>query len=297
MCVIAIKHLPEFGWVAGKNRDRAYRPKINIKQSFRRGVERCLLWDEDTKWSEGVNEHGVAILNTTMKVVKDEKEGDKSKKPSGTFYSPSGKAIRTALYEKTVKKALQSLIDNKTEGFAVVFSESEAYLLEAPTFVDKPDAPYSYKTIKLDKSKTYVRTNHGVLFPDAGYPVESDDEKLSASRKSSESRYEITHRVMNKVKEPLDILRALSQHKEKNLQMNPLRTTTRHGKSVMVTTGQLLIVPKDNTLHYRPLWCDLDFNFAKLDSDSTNTYFEVISSRHLLTTLESVGGFSTFCKF
>lgn len=287
MCVMAIKHFKDIGWVAGKNRDRSYKPDIKIKQSHRNGVERCLLWDENTKWTEGVNEFGVALLNTTMTVKKDEKEGTKGD-DIDKFSSPTGKIVRTALLEKTPKAALNKLIELEMEGFCVVFSKDDAYLLEAPKYLDEePDQPYDYKFIKLDEKKSYVRTNHGILFPEAGYPIECDDESMVISRKGSESRYDVTHDWMDNVKEPMDLLQALSQQPNKDPQMNPLRTSKTHGSHIMVTTGQLLIIPSDNTLHYRPIWCELDFDFKKLDDIKSKTWFEVISSRRMLSIKES----------
>ena len=62
MCVIVAKYLEGLGWVGAKNRDRTYKPTITIKKSFRNGVERLLMWDTDTKWTEGVNEYGIAMI-------------------------------------------------------------------------------------------------------------------------------------------------------------------------------------------------------------------------------------------
>lgn len=281
MCVFSVKYFTDQGWVAGKCRDRSYKPEIHINQSFRNKVERCLLWDDDTKWTEGVNEFGIAILNTTFRVKKDEKENtfrDNNK----SFYSPGGKNIRNALYKKTTKDVLDSLIESEMEGFSVVFSKEEAYILEAPLYVGK-DTEYEYKVVKLDKSKTYVRTNHGIIFPEAGYPKNSDDDKLIAGRKSSESRYEIVHEAMSEVKDPMDMFRVLSLTPKSDSQLNPFRVSESHGKHIMVTTGQILIIPSEKTLYYRPVWCSLNFNFQKLNNPETKTFFEVVSSRKLLS--------------
>ena len=116
MCVLAVKYFEDHGGVAAKNRDRSYKPTICVKKSFRMGTERCMFWDEETKWTEGVNEYGVAVLNTTLKVKKDEKAGT-LREPGEVFYSPGGKALRKALLEKTVDKAVQSLVDSEMEGF------------------------------------------------------------------------------------------------------------------------------------------------------------------------------------
>ena len=79
MCVIAIRFFKDIGWVGVKNRDRNYRPTVHIKQSFRNNVERLYIWDEKTKYTEGLNEFGVSILSAAVAVKDDEKEGDSKK--------------------------------------------------------------------------------------------------------------------------------------------------------------------------------------------------------------------------
>ena len=285
MCVLAIKYFDDkIGWVGAKNRDRSYKPDIRIKQSFKNGVERCLLWDEKTKWTEGLNEFGVSVINTTMKVAKDEKEGALLKKrPSNRiFYSPGGKAVRTALYEKTPKAALQKLIELQMEGFCAVFSKDEAYILESPIYVDDPDAPYQYKFVKCEKDKVYVRTNHGIFFPDGGYHIESDNESLVKSRESSESRYKIALAGVKSAKSPIDLIRALSVTPDKNPQMNPLRVSDTHGKHIMVTTSQLLLTPYNRTIHHRAIWCNSNIDYEKINGEETKTWVEIVTAKSLI---------------
>jgi len=67
--------------------------------------------------------------------------------------------------------------------------------------------------------------------------------------------------------------------------MNPVRTGDPE-KQDMVTTGQLLIVPKTKTLHYRPIESKIEFEYNKINHPEAKTFFEIISSRSLLTFLE-----------
>ena len=48
MCCVAGKYFKNIGWIIGKNRDRAYKSEVIIKQSLRGGLERLLLWDKET---------------------------------------------------------------------------------------------------------------------------------------------------------------------------------------------------------------------------------------------------------
>jgi len=100
MCVLACKYFKDVGWVGVKNRDRNYRPTIRVVQSFRGGTERLYIMDSKTKWTEGLNRDGIAIISTATAVIKDEKESTISSSSSDNpqaFASPGGKTIRNAL--------------------------------------------------------------------------------------------------------------------------------------------------------------------------------------------------------
>ena len=44
------------------------------------------------------------------------------------------------------------------------------------------------------------------------------------------------------------------------------------GKHIMVTTGQIMICASEHTLHYRPIWSEMEFKYAKLNNTKTKTY-------------------------
>jgi len=63
--------------------------------------------------------------------------------------------------------------------------------------------------------------------------------------------------------------------------MNPLRFDVR--KNAMRTTGQIVIVPKEKTLHYRAIWCETIFDLDKLNTNEEKTFFEAVSTRKLIS--------------
>ena len=109
MCTIGVKYLDQHGWVGVKNRDRNYKTDVEIVQSNRFGTQRLYIDDKLTRWTEGLNEHGVAIISSSFSVKSDEKEGDKialkkkhkDKRNRAGYYSSDGKLIRQALLKKT----------------------------------------------------------------------------------------------------------------------------------------------------------------------------------------------------
>lgn len=284
MCVVAAKFLPELGWVIAKNRDRNYKPRIRIRKSFRRDTERLYIWDDVTKYTEGVNEFGVGIISASVLVKADETEGSSAmkKKPSDiqtkkrTFYSPDGLRIRTALFEKSAVDAARALIELEIPGNTIVADKERCFLIEG-AFLDSDD--YVYKIAEVPKDKIVVRTNHGIFLPWTGYSKEVPDQV--EKRKSSDARYETVVAGLKTAKTLDEILTVLSDTTDENPQMNPLRLDV--SKNAMRTTGQIVIVPNEHTLHYRSIYCETEFDLDKLNTHQEKTFFEVVSTRKLIS--------------
>ena len=288
MCVIAAKYFEGTGWVGIKNRDRNYKPSMRIRQLMRKGVERLVIWDDVTKYTEGVNEHGVCILNAATDVKKDEKIGvdtarkKKPKRGDPDFYAPDGLRIRNALLKKTPEAALQELIKDELRGSTLIFNEDKCYLLEG-MHEERGRKNWVYKVKELKKGDEVVRTNHGVLIDWAGYPKDSDDEHMQNSRKSSEERMRVAQKELSKVTDPTQMMDAASSTKNSNPQMNPLRVEKRHGKKILRTTGQIMLVPKERTLHYKPVWGDVNFDDDINSDTKSKTSFEIVNKKNLVS--------------
>jgi hypothetical protein len=283
MCVVACKYIENIGWVLAKNRDRNYKPIVRIRKSFRENTERLYIWDEKTKYTEGVNEFGVGIISASVTVKEDEAEGAKaskktpdiSRKPR-TFYSPDGLRIRTALFEKTAIDAARALIELEIPGNTIVADKERCFLIEGG-FIQENE--YVYRVVEVPKDKIAVRTNHGIFLTWTGYSREVPDQV--EKRESSEVRYEKAVAGLKKAKTFDDILEAMSLVDDENPQMNPLRLDT--SRNSMRTTGQIIIVPNEHTLHYRAIWCETLFDLDKLNTENEKTFFEIVSTRKLIT--------------
>ena len=296
MCVVAVKYVKEYGWIGAKNRDRNYSTSIKVINSNRDGIQRLFIDDQTTRWTEGVNEYGLSILSASFSVKSDEKEGDKilgksSQKKKKAIVSPDGLAIRTALLYKTPKEAADYLIEKKLAGATFVFNSKICYLIEGGFTIKKEDATtekprdYVYKLKEILKADDHcVRTNHGIDMPILGYSKKATDDHLVAARKSSEVRWEIVNNYLRdtEINDPYGFLEEMSQNPNKDKFMNPIRPGDIK-KADMVTTGQLLLVPKECTLHYRPIYSEVSFDYKKLNSEAAKTFFEIISSRKLLS--------------
>jgi hypothetical protein len=275
MCVVAAKYFEGIGWVGVKNRDRNYIPEISFKRIQKDGVEVMLFWDDITQYSEGFNSGGVAILSASLMVMDDEKEITKrSKKPS-----KDGIKIKRALAYPNVKAAAMSLIKQKLTGNTLIFDRDTCYLLEGAW---KPGGyaaeDYEYIIHEIPKDKTITRTNHGIWVDWAGYQRGIDNNQ-TASRISSESRRKIAQSIVNKAKEPQDIIDGMAGTYVDNPQLNVLRTA--HDKKQMRTTSQIMIIPEEKTFFIRPVQSHMIFNFWELNKPKNDLWVEILSNRVL----------------
>ena len=212
MCTVVVKYMDNCGWVGFKCRDRNYKPGIRFKQSFKDDVESLYMFDKNTKYSEGVNEFGVCILNAATAVKNDESEAalarraEKAKaKKAGNWTAPDGYKLRKALKCKTPMEAAEYLASQRLVGNTAIFNQDTCLLLEGgrdkkqfedsmkatsedPNF-EWPKMEYVYTIKEIKKSEILIRTNHGHILPWLGYQKNSDDDKQIKSRLSSESRF------------------------------------------------------------------------------------------------------------
>jgi len=286
MSIIACKYFDNLGWVLAKNRDRNYKPNIRVMKSFRNGIERLLLWDEKTKYTEGLNEFGVAIISASVAVDLDEREGSiatkqnsKFKKTPRVYYSPDGLRLRTALFERSASEAAKKILELQIAGNTIVADKERCFLIEAG-FIDTDE--YVYEIMEVPKDKIAVRTNHGIFLPWTGYNPEIPEE--SNKREASEVRYNKVNQTLRTVNNLEQFIDVMSDASANDAQLNPLRIDPKKGS--MRTTGQIFIIPKQKTLHYRAIWCSTIFDLDKLNSPEEKTFFEVVSTRKLISFTE-----------
>lgn len=291
MSVICAKYFSDVGWVIAKNKDLTYKPTVRIRKSFRRDIERLYIWDEFTAYTEGINEFGVAIVSAKIDLEDHDFRGAKDSQiadfnPSErSYYSPDGLRIRTALFESDVLVAAKKLIELEITGNTIIADRERCFVFEAAYVKnDLGEETYVYKVLEVPQEKFVVRTNHGIMLPFTGF--QSDIPTQSADRASSEVRYKIVTAGLKEALTFQDLLEVISNRDDINLQMNPLRMDDTKG--VQRTTGQLVIVPGENTLHYRPIWCETSFDLETLNKETEKTFFEIVSSRKLISFKEKL---------
>lgn len=244
-CVIATVHL-NGETILIKNRDRAYDPTISIVHELVNDVEIMYIHDELTDWSEGMNEYGIGIINSSLMVNFDEKEGeiakDKDKSKKGSKPSYDGLKIRTALSKNKLSEAIKSIInfsgdDHKdvgVKGMTMVANPKHAFVIEMTS-------EHLPVIKKIDSPKVTVRTNHGVAYPDTGYTS-------GIKRESSITRLQVAKKELAKANDPEELLDIMSNQWMKNNFMNPYR---RNNKLNMHSTGQVMMNLDELKFYFR----------------------------------------------
>jgi len=273
MCVILAKYFNGIGWAGAKNRDRNYTPVLDFVEDNSHDVQRMMMHDQVTGYKEGINNHGISILNTSLDVYDDESEVE----AGTTESSPDGKIIAEALLQHSVLDAVRVLIKHKLGGCTIVFDQDELYLVEASDWDGEREFEYIVK--KIPNTETVARTNHGIWLPNSGYQRKDNNRSETMSRISSESRLALAEAVVATAEEPEDLVDGMCQVYLKNPQLNIMRTSTEQKK--MRTTSQQLCVPQERTLYCRPVSSHLQFDFWGLNRPNTDVWVEILSNREL----------------
>jgi len=243
-CVVAGVRLSD-GVVLAKNRDRGYDAKMEIVHEVLDNVEIVYWRDVDTDWSEGMNEFGIAIVNSSLMVNDDEKEADKvekkreektdnKEKGKNPKHATDGAKIRQVLTQKNIRDAIKVLISTRGDGSSefkgvsgqsLVSDGKDIYVVEHSSV----DAPIIRK-LKKDR-KVVVRTNHGIYHKHLGY-------QSGPKLKSSESRMNLAKDHLQDAKRDQDVLDLMKKKYKDNPFLNPYRTDN---KFHMQTVGQIMM--------------------------------------------------------
>jgi len=244
-CVVA-RIKVEGKTILAKNRDRGYKAQIEVVHELIEGVEVVYLHDKLTDWSEGMNEFGVGIVNASLQVDFDEKEGDLAKanldKGKAPKVSHDGLKIRTALSKKKLSQSIQSVVSFVGEDDKDVGVKGQTIIANSKyAFVVEMTSKHLPVIDRIDNETVTVRTNHGIEYPDTGYTK-------GIKRESSLSRKKIAEKELSKVTKPNEVLDTLSKEHTDDKFMNPYR---RKNKFDMETTSQVMYNLNDLEFHLR----------------------------------------------
>ena len=171
-CIVIAKQYGD-DMILGKNRDRNYNPILKVIRDITPyGIEMCYVVDDETDWSEGMNQYGIGLVNSALFVKRDEKEFDKSKKAKAK--SKDGVRIREVLGKDNLTAAVTAAVEfhGGIKGHTLLGDGKQLISIEN-TSRTKPIV----KVKDLSK-QSLVRTNHGLEHPEAGY--QNGNDKISS---------------------------------------------------------------------------------------------------------------------
>lgn len=235
--------------VLAKSRDRNYHARVKIiRDLLDDDTEVVYFEDLDTGYAEGMNSHGLGVINSALSISDDEKAKDKTK---GKVASDDGPRMKTALQYKDIDEAIKSLV---------------GYMggIKGHTFVGNPTSLYSIEMSSehtpiitpLDPATGFdVRTNHGEEHTGAGYhPERRPDDYMSSKIRKAQAEVELAG-----IEDFDAIAPSLAQQNfEPESPNNMLRRTT--PEAGMVTTSQVAmhLPSKKFVFYYFPQECDFE---------------------------------------
>lgn len=220
-----------------KNRDRTYNPTIKIVRDMVEGTEVLYMYDVDTDYSEGMNEHGIGIVNTTLQGKEDEKAIKITRKHKKL--SADGHKIRTALGYRNVDDVVESLdLFKRGLGGHTTVAHKGGFVSIEKLKMGKPNIQ------KLQKNHIIVRTNHGLNYPDQGYQSGPD-------RESSVSRAFYATQEAREAKNAEELLSNMRKHHSLPGYLEPYRTNYKVWTSSQIllnlTKLEMMFVIDENT--------------------------------------------------
>ena len=232
--------------VLAKSRDRNYHARVKIvRDLLDDGTEVVYFEDLDTGYAEGMNSHGLGVVNAALSISEDENE------VKGKVKSEDGPRMIQALKHSSIDDAVKSLVGYKGG-------------IKGHTFIGTPDAVYSIEMSsehtpvinKLDPTTGFdVRTNHGKDHQGAGYtPDRRPDDYMSSKIRKAQAEVELAD-----VDAFDDVAPALAQQKfDADSNDNMLRRVPT--KAGMKTTSQVAMhLPnREFVFYYFPNECDFE---------------------------------------
>ena len=215
-CIVAAGYL-EGDRVLFKTRDRNYQVPVSFHHEIRNGVEVVYFKDEFTGWCEGMNEFGIGIVNSTLTVDIDVSRMEGSSKRDASI-------LLKALEEKSPESASEVIAKYKggLHGHTLVSSATETFAVE---HFEGKEAVITKVELADD---FYVRTNHGLEIPEAGYQNGEDPE----DRKSSVLRRLRALKTLRETENKSDLIKNIYTYKPQSYDdpFNMVRHHTSFGK-------------------------------------------------------------------
>jgi hypothetical protein len=281
-----------------KIRDRTYAPTYRLKRYTVEevGASQIFLVDLDTDWTEGLSIHPdgsyMGMVNSALNNSSDKKDdgSSKGKKTGERSISVNGKAIRKALKQHNIEKAVEILKEHKFDGNTFLTDGDRLFIMETylPAEVKEkyreekertgkafeiivPHDEYVVTTKEIKTDWLIVRANSGVLDSDGGYvEVDGDSYESSTHRRDYAKEY-----VRENVYESLDLITNLSRLGRDSIDKNPFfrpvrlkgKAISKDNPDVQIFSTSIIQLDPAGTMILKPIECKVeDVSINKLTS-------------------------------
>lgn len=272
MCVILYAEI-DGKKILAKNRDRTYKPNIEIIHEIINGIEIAYIKDINSGWVEGLNEHGCGLVNATLLYknknnttdIKNKQTTKIRKKRINIIKSIKRNKIYNLLFSNKKPQDLNSYIrnnnNNKNENFRI---EGNSILIVDNNVYHIENDESKFSIEKIDKPTVY--SNQGIKFKELGWTdgikgmssflrkkiVEEElknkshiDAKLKD--KSDAERYDnFIENIMNVTYTNVDPM----FHPYRDAKLINKRHKDIHKNNLVFTTGELILNITDKELIY-----------------------------------------------
>ena len=254
MCLIS--HIPLQGRIyLAKNRDRYYITPLKAVRVRHKGVEILYILDTKSGWIEGINEHGICLVNSVLPTTREEEiiKSKESKINSGLLdehgLGNDGTIILNALSQTRLQDAVSVLVRcqcKKTIGLHGHTIVSDGHHTLAIEYTHK-----SHPRVHLVKHR-FMRANHSIeLATDqGGY----DPSRNLVSYESSHERIRKFKKHMKGIESPSEILPRMALIDMETPCVSLFRIGKRcdeQFKYGFATTSQILLDPSHPRLSLR----------------------------------------------
>lgn len=263
MCIIVYANI-KGKQILAKNRDKVYVPEVKIVRDIIDGTEVIYMIDNNTGWLEGMNEHGLGIVNSALNVKYDETEEDELRKKRLNLMNIKENAPKLKLGALS-KKNLNSMIDymKNNEFFDDISLQGHTFIASAKECIHIESTTEQKPVIKILKDDL-VLTNHGKNIKGAGYGY--GKKLISSILRKHLAESEIKN--VSNVNEVLDCMN--KTYRDLDPRFHPYRdrmatlkyTGKRNNTKCLMTTTQIMLNLSD-----------LEFNF-NYDKNNSN-YFGI----------------------
>ena len=252
MCVILYTEI-DGKKILAKNRDRPYKPDMEIVHEIVNGIELAYIRDKISGWIEGMNDQNIGIVNSTL---------DRSKNPLKPLKSLKKKKKYSTLNKKNViYTALTTKNINNKNFYDIIKKTDKNYVLEGNTLLFYKDDVFHIENTEDNMfvtnkiNNTAVFSNHGTIIKKRGYTKCKKGLSSFLRRKIIQS--ELKNNDISTINDLVNIMNR--NYTNIDPRLHPYRdkaTTLKRVKNIdpdetlINTTGQIILNMTDNQFIY-----------------------------------------------